>query len=221
MCIRSILTVYTSTCSPSPPPHTHTHMHIHIQAASFYCTRLGFEPLAYQGLETGKRDVVSHVVRQNKVLAERNQYISHCNGVNSCPVHLVPVFVLLLMVVTCLHIHRSSLCSNHPWNLEMKVCYEYTIKHVTFFESWSSPFPPPTSLLLSPSHSLPPLFLPLSLSPSPSPSPSLPLPTLSPPPPPPPSDGSPPDIARGWCQRHCVQCGGLSLPVQGQFVCSV
>lgn len=39
----------------------------HLQAASFYCTRLGFEPLAYQGLETGKRDVVSHAVRQNKV----------------------------------------------------------------------------------------------------------------------------------------------------------
>jgi len=29
---------------------------------------LGFEPLAYQGLETGKRDVVSHVVQQNKII---------------------------------------------------------------------------------------------------------------------------------------------------------
>ena len=74
MCIRSILTIYTPTCSPPPPPPP---PHTHIQAASFYCTRLGFEPLAYQGLETGKRDVVSHAVRQNKVLTERNQYISH------------------------------------------------------------------------------------------------------------------------------------------------
>lgn len=28
---------------------------------------MGFEPLAYKGLETGSREVVSHVVRQDKV----------------------------------------------------------------------------------------------------------------------------------------------------------
>uniref|UniRef100_A0A3Q3GBG6 4-hydroxyphenylpyruvate dioxygenase n=1 Tax=Labrus bergylta TaxID=56723 RepID=A0A3Q3GBG6_9LABR len=38
------------------------------QAASFYCNKLGFEPLAYQGLETGSRDVVSHAVRQGKII---------------------------------------------------------------------------------------------------------------------------------------------------------
>uniref|UniRef100_A0A8C6UZD1 4-hydroxyphenylpyruvate dioxygenase n=1 Tax=Neogobius melanostomus TaxID=47308 RepID=A0A8C6UZD1_9GOBI len=38
------------------------------QAASFYCNKLGFEPLAYQGLETGSREVVSHVVRQGKII---------------------------------------------------------------------------------------------------------------------------------------------------------
>jgi len=37
------------------------------QAASFYTTRFGFEPVAYQGLETGHRDVVSHVIRLNKI----------------------------------------------------------------------------------------------------------------------------------------------------------
>lgn len=37
------------------------------QAASYYCDKLGFEPLAYQGLETGSREVASHVVRQDKV----------------------------------------------------------------------------------------------------------------------------------------------------------
>uniref|UniRef100_A0A4W6FQM5 4-hydroxyphenylpyruvate dioxygenase n=1 Tax=Lates calcarifer TaxID=8187 RepID=A0A4W6FQM5_LATCA len=36
------------------------------QAASYYCNKLGFEPLAYQGLETGSREVVSHVVKQGK-----------------------------------------------------------------------------------------------------------------------------------------------------------
>lgn len=38
------------------------------QAASHYCVRMGFEPLAYKGLETKERDVVSHVVRQNKII---------------------------------------------------------------------------------------------------------------------------------------------------------
>uniref|UniRef100_A0A671UW24 4-hydroxyphenylpyruvate dioxygenase n=1 Tax=Sparus aurata TaxID=8175 RepID=A0A671UW24_SPAAU len=39
-----------------------------ILAASYYCNKLGFEPLAYQGLETGIRDVVSHAVRQGKII---------------------------------------------------------------------------------------------------------------------------------------------------------
>ncbi|XP_031426004.1 4-hydroxyphenylpyruvate dioxygenase [Clupea harengus] len=38
------------------------------QAASYYCNKLGFEPLAYRGLETGSRDVVSHVVKQGKIM---------------------------------------------------------------------------------------------------------------------------------------------------------
>ncbi|XP_049856655.1 4-hydroxyphenylpyruvate dioxygenase isoform X2 [Schistocerca gregaria] len=38
------------------------------QAASYYCTRLGFEPVAYKGLETGSRKVAAHVVKQNKIL---------------------------------------------------------------------------------------------------------------------------------------------------------
>ncbi|XP_078404677.1 4-hydroxyphenylpyruvate dioxygenase [Cetorhinus maximus] len=37
------------------------------QAAAYYCDKLGFEPVAYKGLETGFREVVSHVVRQNKI----------------------------------------------------------------------------------------------------------------------------------------------------------
>ncbi|XP_043508653.1 4-hydroxyphenylpyruvate dioxygenase [Frieseomelitta varia] len=38
------------------------------QAASYYCARLGFEPLAYRGLETGSRRVASHVVKQNQII---------------------------------------------------------------------------------------------------------------------------------------------------------
>ncbi|XP_026801633.3 4-hydroxyphenylpyruvate dioxygenase [Pangasianodon hypophthalmus] len=38
------------------------------QAASFYCNKMGFEPLAYRGLETGSRDIVSHVVKQGKII---------------------------------------------------------------------------------------------------------------------------------------------------------
>jgi 4-hydroxyphenylpyruvate dioxygenase len=38
------------------------------QAASFYCARMGFEEIAYRGLETGDRNVVSHVVCQNNAI---------------------------------------------------------------------------------------------------------------------------------------------------------
>ncbi|KAF2352342.1 Glyoxalase/fosfomycin resistance/dioxygenase domain [Trinorchestia longiramus] len=38
------------------------------KAASYYCVRLGFEPFAYRGLETGSRDICSHAVRQNKIV---------------------------------------------------------------------------------------------------------------------------------------------------------
>lgn len=37
------------------------------QAASYYATRFGFEYAYYRGLETGNRDVVSHVMKKNKV----------------------------------------------------------------------------------------------------------------------------------------------------------
>ncbi|KAI4886329.1 hypothetical protein NFI96_012232 [Prochilodus magdalenae] len=39
-----------------------------LQAAAFYCDKMGFEPLAYKGLETGSRETVSHVIKQDKIL---------------------------------------------------------------------------------------------------------------------------------------------------------
>ncbi|KAL6463825.1 hypothetical protein MHYP_G00282160 [Metynnis hypsauchen] len=38
------------------------------QAAAYYCDKMGFEPLAYRGLETGSREVVTHVIKQDKIL---------------------------------------------------------------------------------------------------------------------------------------------------------
>lgn len=38
------------------------------QAAMWYIAQYGFKPVAYRGLETGHRDVVSHVVRLNKIV---------------------------------------------------------------------------------------------------------------------------------------------------------
>ncbi|XP_060527501.1 4-hydroxyphenylpyruvate dioxygenase [Cylas formicarius] len=37
------------------------------QAATYYITRLGFQPIAYKGLETGERKYASYVVRQNEI----------------------------------------------------------------------------------------------------------------------------------------------------------
>ncbi|XP_028277024.1 4-hydroxyphenylpyruvate dioxygenase [Parambassis ranga] len=38
------------------------------QAASFYCDKMGFEPLAYKGLETGSREMVSHAIKQDQIV---------------------------------------------------------------------------------------------------------------------------------------------------------
>lgn len=38
------------------------------QAASFYSDKMGFEPFAYKGLETGSREVAAHVIRQGKIM---------------------------------------------------------------------------------------------------------------------------------------------------------
>ncbi|KAI1309954.1 hypothetical protein EDD11_003969 [Mortierella claussenii] len=38
------------------------------QAASFYTTRFGFKEIAYRGLETGHRDVCSHVIQQDSII---------------------------------------------------------------------------------------------------------------------------------------------------------
>ena len=37
------------------------------QAAHYYQTALGFQPIAYQGLETGNRNKVSYVLKQNQI----------------------------------------------------------------------------------------------------------------------------------------------------------
>jgi 4-hydroxyphenylpyruvate dioxygenase len=55
--------------STPPPDPTHSHSLLPPpRAASFYVARLGFTSVAYRGLETGSRDVVSHVVRQGSVV---------------------------------------------------------------------------------------------------------------------------------------------------------
>jgi len=55
-------------------PVTYTafdHLHFYVgnaaQAAAYYITRFGFAPLAYRGLETGSRSILTHVVRQGDI----------------------------------------------------------------------------------------------------------------------------------------------------------
>lgn len=59
------------------------------QAASYYTTRFGFEYFAYKGLETGDRQVVTHVVRKNKILfAFSSSYGSYENKDKQMDEHL-------------------------------------------------------------------------------------------------------------------------------------
>ncbi|OJJ45489.1 hypothetical protein ASPZODRAFT_134159 [Penicilliopsis zonata CBS 506.65] len=67
-----------SAISSTPPPTSnlasykgYDHVHWYVgnakQAASYYITRMGFERVAYRGLETGSRSVCSYVVRNGEV----------------------------------------------------------------------------------------------------------------------------------------------------------
>lgn len=47
--------------------HVHWYVGNAKQAAAFYVSRMGFERIAYRGLETGSRAVASHVVRNGAV----------------------------------------------------------------------------------------------------------------------------------------------------------
>lgn len=67
------MTTYTDK-GPKPPAGKFLHFdHLTFwvgnakQAASYYCTRMGFTPLGYQGLETGSRKIAAHVVQQDKI----------------------------------------------------------------------------------------------------------------------------------------------------------
>lgn len=60
------------------------HLHLWVsnakQVADWYCLRLGFTEIAYRGLETGSREIATHVVKQNKILIA---FSSALNPVNS------------------------------------------------------------------------------------------------------------------------------------------
>ncbi|KAI5615573.1 4-hydroxyphenylpyruvate dioxygenase isoform X1, partial [Silurus asotus] len=63
-------------------------------AAAFYCDKMGFEPLAYKGLETGNRDKVSHVIKQDKILFE---FVSSLNPGNEVIQLLCNIFFSLFL----------------------------------------------------------------------------------------------------------------------------
>ncbi|QSZ32786.1 hypothetical protein DSL72_002365 [Monilinia vaccinii-corymbosi] len=64
-------TTNTNSSLSTPNFHGYDHITWYVgnakQAASYYCTRLGFENIAYKGLETGSRYIASHVVANGKI----------------------------------------------------------------------------------------------------------------------------------------------------------
>ncbi|TGO64375.1 hypothetical protein BCON_0007g00250 [Botryotinia convoluta] len=61
----------SSLSTNTPNFHGYDHITWYVgnakQAASYYCTRLGFQTIAYKGLETGSRYIASHVVANGKI----------------------------------------------------------------------------------------------------------------------------------------------------------
>jgi len=57
----------TDVASYKAYDHVHWYVGNAKQAATFFITRMGFEKVAYKGLETGSRTIASHVVRNGAV----------------------------------------------------------------------------------------------------------------------------------------------------------
>jgi 4-hydroxyphenylpyruvate dioxygenase len=57
----------TDVASYKAYDHVHWYVGNAKQAAAFFITRMGFEKVAYKGLETGSRITASHVVRNGDV----------------------------------------------------------------------------------------------------------------------------------------------------------
>ncbi|KAI0243737.1 hypothetical protein L0F63_001363, partial [Massospora cicadina] len=68
---HTMVNEYTSTQAHGGSYHGFDHITFMVgnakQAASYYVTRLGFKHIAYRGLETGHRDIATHVVAQDDI----------------------------------------------------------------------------------------------------------------------------------------------------------
>lgn len=83
--------------------------HIHFwvgnayQAAAYYICRFGFEPYAFRGLETGSREVMTQVIRQNEIVFAFSSPLEPNNTIMSAhtSVHGDGVKEVCLKVVDC------------------------------------------------------------------------------------------------------------------------
>lgn len=63
--------------------HLHFWVGNALQAASFYICRFGFHPYAYRGLETGSREIVTHVIKQGTIVLAFSSPLNPDDKVNS------------------------------------------------------------------------------------------------------------------------------------------
>ena len=80
------------------------------QAASYFITRMGFQPFVYKGLETGNRTYAAHAVKQNKIVflfvspyeesvQEMNEHIcKHGDGVKDVSFEVEDLENILLVI---------------------------------------------------------------------------------------------------------------------------
>ncbi|XP_071094145.1 4-hydroxyphenylpyruvate dioxygenase-like [Haliotis cracherodii] len=129
------------------------------QAASFYCSRMGFEPFMYKGLETGSRDIAAHAVKQNKIIfvfqsmLEPNKpeefgahLVKHGDGVKDVAFEVEDVDAIFKRAV-----QRGAIVLKEPWEesddngtLRMAVIQTYGDTTHTLIDrsSYKGPFLP-------------------------------------------------------------------------------
>ena len=91
-----------------------------LQASSMFCIRFGFEPVLYRGLETGHKDVASHVVRHKGIFLVFESPLSNEVMSNHIAKHGDGVRDFAITVSDCAAAFKVNHCLIHSGHRSME-----------------------------------------------------------------------------------------------------
>ncbi|XP_015755808.1 PREDICTED: 4-hydroxyphenylpyruvate dioxygenase-like [Acropora digitifera] len=94
-------------------------MNLYFKAASYYCNKMGFEPFGYKGLETGSREIVSHAVKQDKIIFVFQSPLNPSGKITESKYlfkHFLTMFLNFLPFSDRAALKRGAVSVQKPWD---------------------------------------------------------------------------------------------------------